>query len=267
MNKSIIIFLFSLLFAETSMAEIILDYPIKGKSGVVSYTGVTNVTNYMIGYGEYQNLAISPNYFISYTFVSEAFSHREFKTGIFRNQLDTRISFLEPSVKNPIDDITSNMMMRLNYSLEYGFNIPLSVVELKLNVGPYVKLSGVMGLYNQIDNIMVQSYFNLNMGASIRAYYKIANIVRIGMDYTSFLIGVDYGRNGYNKDFIPDLTLINWGNYLDMKFLIYLEVDLSRVESIALGYSHGAFSVFDDINTIVSGENRIGISYSRKFFR
>lgn len=248
-------------------AKGILDYPLSDPSGELTQTGVRTDVSTHITLGEHQNLAISPNYFDSFGLFNSSENITEYETGDFYFKTDTDISFLIPSVQFSEDELLSNFKMRLNLEGLYGFEIESPLDDLCFSVGPYIKTDALIGVYSGIDNIMTQTLFALNLGISGSAKYELIKTLRFGLGYSTFIFGIDYGRDGYNKDFIPEITVSNFGNFCDMELIVYGELDLSKLESIKVEYSHSVFSVFDDNNTVISGDNKIGLSYVKKLVR
>lgn len=248
-------------------AKGILDYPLSDTTRDLYETGQSSDVSIYITWGEHQNLAISPNYFESLGLFSSVINTSRYRSGYKLFKTDFDISFLTPSVEFSENDLFSNFKMRLNLTGLYAFNIKSPLEAFKFSVGPYLKTDALIGYYKGIDNIMAQTYFALNLGVSANVKYQLLKTVRFGLGYSTFVFGIDYGRDGYNKDFIPEIKISNFGNFCDMELTIYSELDISRTESLKLEYNHSVFSVFDENNRIISGENRFGLSFVKKLVR
>lgn len=262
-----LIFLYLIILNTLLSARGLLDYPLSDTSRDLYDTGRSSDVSMYITCGEHQNLAISPNYFESLGLFSSVINAAKFSSGYMLFKTDTDISLLKPSVEFSENDLFSNLKVRLNLTGLYAFNIKSTLEAFKLSVGPYLKADALVGYYSGIDNIMAQTYFAFNLGVSADANYHLLKTVRFGLGYSTFIFGVDYGRDGYNKDFIPEIKISNLGNFCDMELTIYSELDISRTESLKLEYNHSVFSVFDENNKIISGENRFGLSFVKKLVR
>ncbi len=259
---TILIFITTLLSAKG-----LLDYPLSDTTRDLYETGKSSDISTYITWGEHQNLAISPNYFESLGLFSSSVNTVQYKPGFMLFKTDSDISFLNPSVEFSENDNFSNFKMRLNLTGLYGFKIKSPWEAFNFSVGPYLKTDALIGYYSGIDNILAQTLFALNLGVSANVKYHLLKTVRFGLDYSTFIFGIDYGRDGYNKDFIPQIIISNFGNFCDMEISIYGELDISRSESLKLEYNHSVFSVFDDNNRVISGDNRIGLSFVKKLVR
>ncbi|QEN04879.1 hypothetical protein EW093_09230 [Thiospirochaeta perfilievii] len=262
------IILISLLITTSFLgAKGILDYPLSNTEKPLYYTGDVSISTTSISWGKHQNLSISPNYFDSFGLLSNITSKKESLGSIFKYENSVDISLLDPSVNFSSNDLFSNFKLQGNFGLGYNFKFDSPITGLSFDIGPYVKLDSLIGYYAGIDNIMMQSLFALNSGLDGNITYKLLETVRFGLGYSTFIFGVDYGRNGYNKDFLPEVQVSTFGNYCDMKLTLYGELDISRTESLKLEYKHSVFSVFDDNNKVISGENSIGISVVKRLVR
>ncbi|MBN2616680.1 MAG: hypothetical protein JXR64_00060 [Spirochaetales bacterium] len=261
------LFIIFILLCNVLYSEGIFNYPLSRTDEGLYLTGKESETYGSFVWGKHQNLSISPNYFDSYGFRVFTSEKREFNPGIFFHNSDLLFNFLMPSVSNPTDDLTTNIKYKLDFNIGYLFKIKLPIEKLSLYAGPYSNTGFLLGSYSQIENILIQSFFYSNIGVEGSVEYDLMKTIRFGVDYNTSIIGLDLGRNGYNKDFTSDINLSTFNNFLNMKLSVYTEYDLSRTESIRLFYTHSAFSEFDDNNTIISGEHSIGLGLNTKLVR
>lgn len=257
-----------LLMAFGLSAKGILDYPLsESENGELYLTSNITESYTLYSQGKHQNLDISPNYFNSYGIKTWGENTEEYIGSFMNWGGGAYLHLLEPSVSLSSSDILNNYSINGFFHFLYGFKIDTPIENLNLYLGPYAKATLFNGIYSGIDNIMVQTELGLNLGGKLGAEYSIFDTLRVGGDFSSFLVGGDIGRRGYNRDFLSTVTLSHFGNYLDMHLSLYGELDLSRTESIKLIYEHSAFSVFDSNNTLATGENSVGISYVKKLVR
>lgn len=264
--KKIYLILLTLL-SSLLCAKGILNYPLSDTDRELYDTGRNSDISTYITWGEHQNLAISPNYFESLGIFSSSADNAYYNSGYLQFKTDVEVALLTPSVQFKENDLFSNIKTRINGSVLYGFNINTPLDDFDFNIGPYIKADALLGYFSGIDNILAQTFFALNGGVTADIQYNLLETVRFGLGFSTFIFGVDYGRDGYNKDFIPEIKVSNFGNYCDMQITLYGELDLSRTESLKLEYNHSVFSVFDSNNKVISGDNRVGFSYVKKLVR
>lgn len=227
-------------------------------------TGEVSSYSVLFSSGKHQNTAISPNVFSSYGIYqksSKISQLEKFGSIVFNNQ--SYMAVLIP------DNVTSgfNYYTRINPSILYPLTIPIDSRKFMLTVSPYVRADVMFGIYPEIVNISIQSFFSLNCGANITGIYQLTDEIRLGSEFSSFLIGMDTGRDGYNKEYIPDIVFSHFGNYLDLQLDLFCEFDVSRLKSVRIEYSHAANSYYGGTYSVISGDNRLGISFVQKLVR
>lgn len=265
MRKIIIHSLFSFFLLNTLWA--IPEYPLSKGRDELFLTGNESLLEYDVIWGKHQNLAINPNYFdiIGLKLYSEDYTKKD--RGYYVFKADINLSLLEPSVSTGTNSDFLNYSVLTDLSFIYLFNIYIPMDRVKLFVGPDLSPGYYIGYFDDIINIMVQSYAYCNLGVNVKWEYEIYPTLHVGMDLYSYILGVDYGRSGYNKDFIDDLTFTNWSNYNRGKYKFYINYDLSRTEVIGLSYSHNFLSVTDTEYDVKDGIHSIGLMYTRRLVR
>lgn len=229
-------------------------------------TGKVTSDKYLITLGEYQNTAISPNVFKSYGFYESRSVFFPTKyLGSFVVENISSVAFLNQArVDLDLTDISSlNYHVRSSVNLQYPLTIPIKLKKLELTVSPYIQFDSMIGFHPQIVNIMVQFFFGLNCGAKITGLYNFTDKIRMGADFSSFLVGMDIGRSGYNKDYMFDIVFSHYGNYIDLNLALFCEFDISD-GSLGIMYSHGMNSYYGGTYSVISGEHQFGISYTFK---
>jgi len=232
-------------------------------------TGKLNVSANLFTIGEHLNTAISPNVFQSYGIIEESSQILPLKNGdTFLWQIRSAVSLLVPSVPDAAYDISNinvwNFVLRESMNVQYAIKIPALINGLSLRIAPYLQGDIMGGFYPQITNIGIQTFLSLNLGVKAYCQYQITDSFRAGADFSSFLIGMDTGRNGYNKDYLGDLNFSHPGNYLDLSLALYGELDISHTTSLRIGYSHAATSWFGGENKVIDGEHQLGITFNTK---
>jgi len=233
-------------------------------------TGELNSDKFMVTLGEHQNTAISPNVFNSLGFCqssSQLVPVENFGTLVFEGRAVTAVLIPAAAPFSLADLFSQNYYLRGSFNLQYPISIPVGSEDFKFAVSPYIQFDTMVGIYPQIVNIAVQSFFSLNCGADLAGTYRLSDEIRIGADFSTFLIGVDTGRSGYNKDYIPDFVFSHFGYYLELNLELFCEFDISRTESLRFEYSHGMNSYYGGVYSVISGEHRFGISYIQKLVR
>ena len=265
MKQKILIYL--MLLSSVLFGKSLLDYPLSKTEKDLYYTGdITESYTYLVT-GEHQNLAISPNYFNTIGINSSGKSVKVVPLGFLEFNYGSDILLLNSSL-NDINNIgLANFMVTPFIRVLYNFNFKSTVPGLSFNIGPYVKFDYFISLFSNITNISNQSILGLNLGVDAKAKYELLETLRFNFGCSSFLVGFDMGRNGYNKDLTENINISNLGNYMDMDITLSGELDISRTETIKLEYIHSVFSVFNSNNTIISGQNSIGISFIKKLVR
>lgn len=265
MKKIIIYCLLNLSLLNTLWA--IPEYPLSKGREELFLTGNETLLEYNVIWGKHQNLAISPNYFDAFGIKLYSEDYKKKDRGYFLFKVDVNLSLLETSVSTNTDNDFYNFSILSDLSFIYLFDVFIPLDGLKLYVGPELTPGYQVGYFDGIYNIMAQSYFYCNFGLNLKWEYEINPTFHAGMDLYSFIVGFDYGRSGYNKDFMDDLTLTNWSNYNRGKYKVYINYDLSRTEVIGLSYSHNFLSVTDTEYDVIDGVHSVGLMYTRRLVR
>lgn len=265
MRKIIIYYVISLLFLNGLWA--IPEYPLSKGADELFLTGYESLFTTSFIWGKHQNLAISPNYFdtLGLRHYTEDYTKKD--GGYFLFKTDTSLSNLQPSVSTGADSDLLNFSLMLDLGLSYLFVIYLPTNRFKLYIGPELTPGGHVGYFDDVINIMVQSYAYCNIGLNLKCEYELFPTLHLGVDLYNFIIGFDYGRSGYNKDFIDDITFTNWENFNRGKYKFYIHYDLSRTEVLGLSYSHNFISITDTEYDLIDGNHSIGITYTRRLVR
>lgn len=243
------------------------EYPLSKGADDLFLTGSEALMVNSLIWGKHQNLAISPNYFDTLGLRNYTEDYKRKEGGYFIFKTDTNITLLQPSVSTPLESDLYNFSILQEFGFTYLFDINFPLDGLKLYIGPEVTPGFQLGYFTGIINIMAQSYFYCNLGLNIKWEYQIYPTLHVGVDLYNSILGVDYGRSGYNKDFIDDLIFTNWSNYNRGKYKVYIDYDLSRTEVIGLSYSHNFISVTDSEYDVIEGLHSIGLIYTRRLVR
>ncbi len=233
-------------------------------------TGKVYENKFYILFGEHQNTAISPNVFNTIG-IGQDIGNLEpvKKIGTMELRSYYTVKLLVPASAFPDaqEPLTIDFFLRGGFNVQYPITVPVGPDRFDLKISPYLRAEAILGLFPQIYNISVQSFFTLNSGAEVAAQYSLTDEIRLGADISTFLIGMDTGRDGYNKDYIPDIVFSHPGNYIDLNLELFGEFDFSRTESLRIGYAHNVNSYYGGTYSMISGDHRIGVSVLRKLIR
>lgn len=265
MRKVFVLFLLSI--SSSLFCTGLSNYPLSDTDQGLYLTGhETLVTNSFL-WGRHQNLAISPNYFnaLGIRNYTEDYKKRDFGYYIFKT--DTYLNFLKPSVATPLDSYFSNFTITQEFGFTFLFGIKQPINNLSLYWGPELVPGFHGGYFSGVDNILAQTYFYGNLGINIKAEYEIMKTLRAGIDIYNSVIGFDFGRNGYNKDFISEIQGTNWSNFNRGKYRLYLSYDISRTEVVSLGYSHNFLALYGGEYDLTEGINSIELTMTKRLVR
>ncbi len=241
------------------------DYLLSDTSRELYLTGSSSYSGLSIVLGEHQNLAISPNVYNQYGIIMNHINESEFKLGTLVFQIGITPYLLFPEVQAPGGGIM--FKFKNSDSVKFRFNLPSPIEKLSIDAGPYLQFDLMAEYFPEIDNVGFQSFLTFTFGGVGQAVYSLTDTINLGLNFSTFLFGMDFGRNGYNKDFLADLGLSHFGNYMDLKISLFGSIDISRTESIRLEYLHSVNSFYGEVHSVISGENHIGIYYCRKMVR
>lgn len=226
-----------------------------------------------IGFGEHLNESVSPVTNWAYSFpVTVMSTEKYYKLGVYYDYFVVTPTILESFINNQaagsdeIADVTYNYRVRNENVIGFKFRIPSDYISdrLSLYLGPYSNLDWRIEYFPEISNIMLQPYINVNLGGALSAMYAIDSAFKFGLNLESSIVGFDTGRRGYNGDYLSDINLVHWGNYLDLDVELFYELTFSSSESLKFFYCHQVQSLHGGEHKTIQGENYIGIVYSRR---
>ncbi len=265
--KKYLITLFLIVALQFVGAKGFFNYPLSDTDKELYFTNETSLNSTSVIAGRYQNLDISPNYFDTIGYSKNIESYKEYKPGFFHFHYDSNFMLMKPSVTLFDFDYFSNYSGRFNLKYSYEFKIKMPLEKLSLSAGPNAKIDFNIGYFSNIDNIMIQTLLSSTLGLSVTLGYNLLETLRFGIDFSTFIVGFNLGTNGYNKEYVPNFNVINYGNYTDFITNIYAEYDISRTESLRIGYGHSVFTSNSENNTLSIGEHRFSLGFNKKLVR